>query len=379
MSGGVAKHFEGGVFSEAVEGGRSAASISFTSTAVLATTPEGHLFTVAYQGARLTLGGASGKMWFCRSTDGATTVFSEASGFAEALRASAQKDLVERLEALELAARDAQQRYLWLFFSLALLVLSVAMVSVYVSNHLASLAQNLVPPSLDQKLGKLVLENTDLGGEVANDKVLNQAVKQVLERLTKARRSSFRYTPRVIRSSQVNAFALPGGPIVIHTGLLREATSPEQLAGVLAHEMAHVDLRHGVQRIAQSIGVVAVIQLLFGDVSGVMAIGVELLRAGAINSYSREHEHQADMDAVDRMRAADFEPNALADFFARLKLKGGELPDTLAWLGTHPELDERISAVRRRAELKGERDTKPLAVDWDEVRRHAGYDPDQPE
>ncbi len=379
MSGGVAKSFEGGVFSEAVEGGRSAVSISFTSSAVLATSPDGHLFTVPYQGARLTLGGASGKMWFCRSADGATTVFSEASGFAEALRESAQKDLVERLDALELAARDAQHRYVWLFFSLVLLVLSVAVVSVYVSNHLASLAQNMVPTSLDQKLGKLVLENTDLGGEVTNDKVLNEAVKKVLERLKKAKRSSFRYTPRVIQSSQVNAFALPGGPIVIHTGLLREAASAEQLAGVLAHEMAHVDFRHGIQRIAQSVGVVAAIQLMFGDVSGVMAIGVELLRAGAVNSYSREHESQADMDAVDRMRAASLEPNALADFFVRLKLKDSELPGVLAWLGTHPELDDRISAVRKRAEIRGERDTKPLNIDWDEVRRHAGYDPDQPE
>jgi beta-barrel assembly-enhancing protease len=378
MSGGVAKQFEGGVFSEAVEGGRSAASLSFSGSAVLATTPEGHLFTVPYQGARLSLGGASGKMWFCRSADGAVTVFSEASGFAEALRASAQKDLVERLDALEHSARDAKQRYFWLFTSLALLVLSVAMVGVYLSRNLSALTLNMVPPSLDQKLGKLVLENTDLGGEIANDKVLNDAVKQVLEPLIKAKRSSFRFTPRVVRSSQVNAFALPGGPIVIHTGLLREATGPEQLAGVLAHEMAHVVRRHGIQRIAQSVGVVAVIQLMFGDVSGVMAIGVELLRAGAVNSYSREQENQADMEAVDLMRAANLDPNALADFFVRLASKGTDLPDLLAWLGTHPELNDRISAVRRRAEQGGERETRPLAIDWDQVRRHAGYDPDQP-
>jgi Zn-dependent protease with chaperone function len=379
MGGEVRRQFDGGVFSETVEGGRSGASVSLTGSAVIATTPEGHLFAVPYQGAQLTLGGASGKIWFVRSADGATTVFSEASGFAEALRSSAQRDLVERLDALEHAARDATQRYFWLLSGLLMLVLFVAAVGVYAARHLGPVVLNSVPTSFDQKLGKLALENMDLGGDVSNDKVLNDAVKQVLERLVKAKGSRFRFQPRVVHSSVVNAFALPGGPIVIHTGLLREAATPEQFAGVLAHEMAHVVRRHGVQRIAQSLGVVAVIQLLFGDVSGVMAVGVELLRAGALNSYSRADEHQADMDAVDRMRAARIEPSALADFFQRLARKGGELPDMLAWLGTHPDLESRITDVRQRAELRGEQETKEFTIDWEEVRRHAGRDPDQPD
>jgi Zn-dependent protease with chaperone function len=379
MSGGVQQQFDGGVFSEAVEGGRSGASVSLTGSAVIATTPEGHLLAVPYQGARLTLGGASGKIWFCRSADGATTIFSEASGFAEALRASAQKDLVERLDALEHAKRDATSRYFFLLSGLMILVLFVAVSAMYIARDLGPLVLGGVPISFDEKLGKLALENMDMGGEVSNDKVLNNAVKTVLDRLAKAQGSKFRFQPRVVHSSLVNAFALPGGPIVIHTGLLREAVNPEQLAGVLAHEMAHVVRRHGIQRIAQSLGVVTVIQLLFGDVSGVLAVGLELLRAGALNSYSREHEHQADMDGVDRMRAAHIEPSALADFFQRLERKGGELPEMLAWLGTHPELKKRIKDVRHRAELLGEQETTAFAIDWDEVRRHAGRDSEQPD
>jgi predicted Zn-dependent protease len=85
------------------------------------------------------------------------------------------------------------------------------------------------------------------------------------------------------------------------------------------------------------------------------------------------------MDAVDRMRAARIEPSALADFFQRLARKGGELPDMLAWLGTHPELESRINDVRQRAELRGEQETKEFTIDWEEVRRHAGRDPDQPD
>lgn len=372
MSGTSEQQFEGGVFNEGVEGGRSGASISLTGSAVIATTPEGHLFAVPYQGAQLTLGGASGKIWFCRSADGATTIFSEASGFAEALRSSSQKDLVERLDALEHAARHAGQRYAFLISGLVILVLILGTSLTYASRHLGPLVLNAVPRGFDQKLGKIALESADLGGEVSSDQVLNEAVKKVLERLVKAKKSSFKFEPRVVHSSVVNAFALPGGPIIIHTGLLREAKSPEELAGVLAHEMAHVVRRHGLQRIAQSIGVIAVIQLLFGDVSGVMAVGVELMRMGTLNSYSRDAEHEADMDAVDRMRAAHLDPGALADFFATLAHKHEELPDLPEWLGTHPDLEKRVHDVRSRVEQRDERDTKPLAIDWDEVQRHAG-------
>jgi Zn-dependent protease with chaperone function len=370
-----AARFDGGVFHSSLEGGRSGASIEFTGSAVLATTPEGQLFSVAYEGAELTLGGASGKMWFCRSKDRETTIFSEAAGFAAGLREAGQRDLVERLDALEHAARDAVARYLWLLSGIALLITFVVMLGMYVGRHAGQLALRALPVAADQQVGKLALENMDLGGSVSHDKVLNDAAKAVLARLNKAKPSKFRFELRVVDSSTVNAFALPGGSMVVYTGLIRDARTPEELAGVLAHEMAHVTRRHGMQRIGQSLGLVAGIQLLFGDVSGVMAVAVELLRAGAINSYGRDQEREADMDGVERMYAAQIEPRALADFFVRLAKSEGSLK-LPGWLGTHPDLQERIRAVRTRAAQHHEQEPKPFGFDWQEVRRHAGADPD---
>jgi predicted Zn-dependent protease len=371
----VKERFEGGVFHSSLEGGRSGASIQLTGSAVLATTPEGEHLSVTYEGAELSLGGASGKMWFCRSRDRETTIFCEASGFAAALREAGQRDLVERLDALEHAARDAVQRYLWLLSGLALLITFVVLVGVYAARHAGELALRMLPVAADQQVGKLALDNMELGGSVSRDKVLNDAVKAVLVRLNRAKPSRFRFEPRVIDSTTVNAFALPGGPIVVYTGLLRTARTPDELAGVLAHEMAHVIRRHGMKRIGQSLGLVALIQLVFGDVSGVMAVAVELLRTGTINSYGRDQERESDMDAVERMYAAQLEPRALADFFARLAKEEGslKLPD---WLGTHPDTEERMRAVRSRAAQHHEQTPKPFAFDWQEVRRHAGADPD---
>ncbi|HEX6245786.1 MAG TPA: M48 family metallopeptidase, partial [Polyangiales bacterium] len=230
------------------------------------------------------------------------------------------------------------------------------------------------------QIGKLAVEHMDLGGATSHDKVLNEAVKTVLKRLNQAQPSEFRFDPRVVDSSTVNAFALPGGPIVVYTGLLRDARNADEFAGVLAHEMAHVNRRHGMQRIGQSVGVVALIQLLFGDVSGVMAVAVELMRAGTINSYGRADEREADMDAVARLRAAQLRPEALADFFERLRKESEDTIQLPAWLGTHPDLAERVRAVRLKAEQGGEIETKPFDLDWEEVRRHAGAsDDDQKE
>jgi Zn-dependent protease with chaperone function len=377
MAGAAEQRFDGGVFHASLEGGRSGASIALSGSAVEATTPEGQGFSVAFTEAELSLGGASGRMWFCRSRDRATTIFSEALGFADALRRTGQRDLVERLDAIETARRHGLRRYLGLLGAGLLLLAGLVFGGLLLTRHAGGLALRALPLEADKQVGKLAIENMDLGGSKVRDKVLEDAVKVVLTRLSKAQGSSFRFEPRVVDSDKVNAFALPGGPIVVYTGLLREAESPEEFAGVLAHEMAHVTRRHGMQRIGQSLGVVALIQLLFGDVSGVMAVAVELLRAGTINSYGRDQEREADLDAVDRMRAAGLSPAALADFFARLQKEEGSLTIP-AWLGDHPDLEERVRAVRARAKALGSVTPKPLGLDWEEVRRHAGATPVKP-
>ncbi len=75
----------------------------------------------------------------------------------------------------------------------------------------------------------------------------------------------------VVKSDEVNAFALPGGKIVVYTGLIDYADTPEQVAGVLGHEMAHATLRHGIERVAQSVGLAAAVHLLIGNAEGMIA------------------------------------------------------------------------------------------------------------
>ena len=171
-------------------------------------------------------------------------------------------------------------------------------------------------------------------------------------------------------SPEVNAFCLPGGKMVVYTGLLKKAKTAEQVAGVLSHEMAHAIKRHGLQRITESLGIVVAIELMIGDVGGLVAIGVELGKSAALTSYSRELETEADIVGVQLLHAAAIDPLELAGFFEMLKDEGNDLPAAMRWLSTHPEHEARIATVRGALAKLGAQQYRPLAIDWDDVQQH---------
>lgn len=363
--------FPGGVFSQQIEGGRAGATVSLSAGAIVAVTAEGDLFRVPFAECQLERGGASERMWFCRTRDRSLTIFTEAPGFAEALSMAARRELGPQLEGL-LHTQKAEARRRLTAWLTALAVLTVVVWGGYLGLKRAGRASiEVLPPSVDKQLGDLALENMTLGGSVKDDPVLTKAVDEIVKRLTQGDKSGFKFRVQVVDAEIVNAFALPGGAIVVYTGLLRAAKTPEEVAGVLAHELAHVTRRHGMQRVAQSVGVIACIQLLFGDVSGIAAVAVEVLREGAINSYSRDDEHQADMDAVETLARSSVNPNALADFFAVLEKKEAGSLQVPGFLATHPDLGQRILDVRSQAKRSGFTQAKPFALTWADVQKHA--------
>ncbi len=367
------QEFTGGVFAASIEGGRAGATVRLEHDAVVATLTDGESFRVPYRTCELDLGGASGRMWFCRAREPeAITIFCEAPGFLPALRQAARRELSDQIERLLARERAASKRGLLLWLSVLLSVVLIGGAVFWGVRHAGQVSVKMLPRSADEQLGKLAIENMDLQGTELSDPVLKQGVDTIMKRLAPSKVNGFTFQPRVVDASIVNAFALPGGPMVVYTGLIRAAESPEQLAGVLAHEMAHVTRRHGMQRVAQSLGVVAGIQLFFGDVSGVAAVAVEVLRQGAVNSYSRDQEHEADMDAVETLARAKIDPGALADFFAILEKREGNLPSLVSWLGTHPDMKQRIADVRRAAKKSGPIAHAPLLENWSEFQRHAG-------
>ncbi|MBC8114444.1 MAG: M48 family metalloprotease, partial [Candidatus Saccharimonas sp.] len=138
---------------------------------------------------------------------------------------------------------------MWLF------VLAIVSVLCLVGGYYGLLAAArasiaAVPVSVDEKIGKLALDSMDLKGTVVQDKVVVDAVKEIIARLEPhAELKGLNFEVRVMDAPEVNAFCLPGGKIVVYTGILPVARSEAGLATVMGHEMAHATLRHGSERL----------------------------------------------------------------------------------------------------------------------------------
>ena len=174
----------------------------------------------------------------------------------------------------------------------------------------------------------------------------------------------------VLDHPMINAFALPGGRVVLFRGLIEAAERPDEVAAVLAHELGHVAARDPTRIALRSAGSVGVLGLLFGDFAG-GALVLVLLNASIEASYSREAEAAADAYARARMIEAGLPPEALASFFERLAEAGGEVPPVLEHFMGHPALAARIAAAREDAPGTG----GPPALDaagWDALRGICG-------
>ena len=174
----------------------------------------------------------------------------------------------------------------------------------------------------------------------------------------------------IVADETVNAFAIPGGNVVIHTGLLLAADSAEEVAGVLAHEIAHVTKRHGVRNIISSAGLSALLQTFFGDTTTLVGVVANNSAMLMDRKFSREFEREADDAGWNYLLAARIRPVGMITFFEKLldqerKAGGAAMPGSvMAAVSTHPATQERIDNLRGRlARLPGG-DYRAIELDY---------------
>jgi beta-barrel assembly-enhancing protease len=142
-----------------------------------------------------------------------------------------------------------------------------------------------------------------------------------------------------------NAFALPGGNILVFDGLLKNLKHPNELAGILSHEIAHAYYRHPTENLFKEIGTFAVIGLVFGDVTGgTVLAGLGKLLIGS--AYSREAEREADKLGVELMNTVGFDARPLGDFLMRLDAKQGTIENMFSFVLTHPASKKRAEQIK---------------------------------
>jgi predicted Zn-dependent protease len=167
------------------------------------------------------------------------------------------------------------------------------------------------------------------------------------------RRQELNFNLTVVADPEINAYALPGGYVFINTGLLEFTEQPGEIAAALAHEIGHVDCKHGINTVSRIIGMTIVLQLLANQtdhpdrLTQLGSVGIGLAQKG----YSREAEYQADQAGVHLLKAAGYSAHDLVSFFQKLEQASGSATSNFfLWklIDTHPPLPERIKRIEHR-------------------------------
>ncbi len=220
---------------------------------------------------------------------------------------------------------------------------------------------NLFSKQQDIQLGEEAAAQVRKEKTVINDPVLTAYVNAVGKRLAasqEARGSGFPFTFEVVADPTINAFALPGGHMFIHTGLLRAVDDEAQLAGVMGHEMAHVILRHGTNQ-ASKANLVELPAALAGQLAGkgsmmgqLAQLGIGLGANSVLLKFSRTAESQADLTGCHIMAEAGYDPMEMARFFTKLSSPGTGFAGSVAqFMSDHPNPDNRERAIEQEARL----------------------------
>jgi beta-barrel assembly-enhancing protease len=214
---------------------------------------------------------------------------------------------------------------------------------------LAAVVARRVPVAWEERLGASVMEHFAPDSRRCNDPVVTKAVNDIMARLLAPLPSvPYRFRVSVIADERVNAVAAPGGYVFVLAGLLSRAETPEELAGVLAHEAQHVLRRHATRAILQHASTGVLVAALAGDVSGLVAFGLESARTLGALRYSRQIEEEADREGMAMLHAARVDPAGALAFFEKLQREhGGD--EIFRYLSTHPSTGDRLRTLRALA------------------------------
>jgi beta-barrel assembly-enhancing protease len=262
----------------------------------------------------------------------------------------ADPDLHGQLKTLP---REHRTRGLALAAAVLLALIAALIITLIASRDwLVEEIADRIPISWEISLGEGLYNEVKSEEQIVTDPVREKQIAAITAPLLEAAGTNlYRFQFHIINDTNINAFAIPGGHIFIHTGLLEAAGTPEEIAGVLAHEVAHVTERHGFRSLINAAGLYFIVQFFFGDTSGAMAVLTDSSRMLLQQSYSRDFERQADDLGWNYLVKANVDPRGMVGFFKRMKeeeAKNPQLKGALQLLNSHPATDERMHRLEEK-------------------------------
>ena len=251
--------------------------------------------------------------------------------------------------------QDRRQRLMaWM-----LVMVLMAPLSIPAQTRIA-LHKNSYSTSDDIKAGREAAAQVERQLPILNDYEATGYINRIGQRLVAAipreyQHPEFRYTFKVVNTRDINAFALPGGPMYVNRGIIEAAHNEGELAGVMAHELSHVALRHGTAQATKAqkyqwgilAGAIAG-AVIGGNVGQVIASGTQLGIGTYFLKFSREYEKEADLLGAQIMARAGYDPRDLANMFRTIEQQGGS--GGPQWLSDHPNPGNRYAYINQEAD-----------------------------
>jgi len=294
------------------------------------------------------------------------TVYLKDPAVIAAFRQAAPPELMPHLERTAAHVRRARSgRRTWLAIAVGS-ILGLLLVLWFGSDLLVRMAVAQISVEWERPIGEAARGQFLAGQTVVKEGPAVAAVQDITKRLAdQIPNNPYKFEVTVVRSDVVNAFALPGGYVIVFTGLLKKAEGPDEVAGVLSHEVNHVVLRHGLERIVKTLGIVAVVTVLAGNQEGLVGLAKQLGIELVTLKFGREQEMEADLSGLRLLHRAKISSDGLIHFFERLT-DADKLQVEL--LSTHPMSAARVERLKAEAATLPKQEPVPFDFEWKDVQ-----------
>ena len=338
-------------------------------------TGESSLESVAFSSLTVSAGGLDHDQLVVKwaGPKGERTLYLKNADVIRAFRQAAPVQLNAELERAAERVRRVRHGHRTVWSIVGGILLAVVLGLWFGSDLLVGIAVDRIPVEWEQKLGESAYGDFLAHQQIVKEGLAVLAVEEMTQRLVEQIPDNpYKFKVTVVKSDVVNAFALPGGFIVVFTGLMKKAESGEEVAGVMGHELNHVLQRHGLERIVKQLGLMAVVAIIVGDQQGLIGlmkqIGVELLTL----KFGREQETEADLTGLQLLHRARIDPSGMITFFERLSEKDEGRSE---WLSTHPMSSARAERLKAELAAMPKQTPEPFTFDWAKVRGSIGSQP----
>ncbi len=323
--------------------------------------------TVLADQVSLRPGGFDGRQWVLswHTETGPASALLKGEADMRLMRSMASPGLAAQIEQALKIVHRRKRRFQWWIGALSVAVLLPLMaVGLFWLNseRIAGWAAGEISVHDERRLGRMLFARIEPGLKLIEGGPALRMVRELGGRLTQG--SAYDYRWYLADSPEVDAYALPGGHVVVFTGLLRLAHSAEEVAGVLAHEVQHVELRHTLKNLIHDQGWRAVLSVALGDMGG--SVWADMAHRLGTLEYGRDQEREADLKALESLRRAGIAPHGLVDFFEKLARMEGM---GVALLASHPASAERMRNLRAAIAAQGGYPAQALAYDWHAIQR----------